>query len=129
MEDLLQKPDPFGKTPLIDFKTSGILKIEGRSIIENVIDHYRPGLNWIRDFIETSPVLITVNISLEYFNTGSSKMILCAFKLLESGYHSGKTRVCVNWYHVEDDRDMYEAGYDYQSIVKIPFKIISLVEK
>jgi hypothetical protein len=34
----------------------------------------------------------------------------------------------VNWYYEEDDEDMLEAGEDYESIIRVPFKMIEIVE-
>ncbi len=128
MKDLLLKPDAQGKTPLIDFKVSGELTIEGRSILENIIEYYQPALEWINGLIDSPPATIKLTIKLEYFNTRSSKMILNILKSLEGLYLRGKSNVSVNWLYGEDDQDMYEAGNDYQSIIKLPFKITSMVE-
>ena len=66
-----------------------------------------------------------VNIRLEYFNTSSSKCILDVFKKLEV-IHKAKNEVEVNWYYEEDDEDMLEAGEDYESIIRVPFKMIEI---
>jgi hypothetical protein len=68
-----------------------------------------------------------VNVQLEYFNTSSSKCILDVFKKLEA-INKGKSEVTVNWYYEEDDEDMLEAGEDYESIIRVPFKMIEIVE-
>ena len=68
-----------------------------------------------------------VSIQLEYFNTSSSKCILDVFKKLEN-LKKGKSDVVINWYYEEDDEDMLEAGEDYESIIKVPFKMIEIVD-
>jgi len=128
MKDLLLKPDSYGKTPLIDFKATGHLAIEGRSIIENVHDHYQPALDWINNPENSFPAELKLTVKLEYFNTRSSKMILNILKSLETVHHSRKSKVSVTWLYGEDDRDMFEAGNDYQSVVKLPFNIQALVQ-
>ena len=128
MKDLLINPDSQGKTPLIDFRASGELTIIGRSILENILEFYQPALDWINELNHAAPSTITLNVRLEYFNTRSSKLILNMLKSLEGLHLTGKSKVDVNWYYGENDRDMYEAGTDYQSIIKLPFKLISLVE-
>ncbi len=66
---------------------------------------------------------------MEYFNTSSSKCILDVFKKLENVFKKNNEEgVTINWYYEEDDEDMLEAGEDYQSILKIPFKMIELEE-
>jgi hypothetical protein len=66
-------------------------------------------------------------VQLEYFNTSSSKCILDVFKKLEA-INKGENDVLINWYYEEDDEDMLEAGEDYESIIRVPFKMIEIVE-
>jgi len=116
------------KTPTVDMNVeSGIIEIKGRSIPENSIDFYRPVVEWLDKYAESPAPETKVNIQLEYFNTSSSKCILDVFKKLEQVYKkNGDKGVVINWYYEEDDEDMLEAGEDYQSILKIPFKMIEL---
>lgn len=116
------------KTPTVTLNpTTGILDIKGRSIPENSIEFYRPIVEWLDEYGKT-PVSATVfNVKLEYFNTASSKCILDVFKKLEVIKKSGAD-VTINWHYEEDDEDMLEAGEDYASIIKVPFKMITLDE-
>jgi hypothetical protein len=116
------------KTPTVDMNVeSGIIEIKGRSIPENSIDFYRPVVEWLDKYAESPAPETKVNIQLEYFNTSSSKCILDVFKKLEQVFKkNGDKGVVINWYYEEDDEDMLEAGEDYQSILKIPFKMIEL---
>jgi len=66
-------------------------------------------------------------VKLEYFNTSSSKCILDVFKKLEM-IHKAKNDVEIKWYYEEDDEDMLEAGEDYESIIRVPFEMIEIVE-
>jgi len=115
------------KTPNIRFDgNQGLIEIKGRSIPENSIEFYKPLVDWL-DLYSQSPKQTTkVNIQLEYFNTSSSKCILDVFKKLES-IHKSNREVVINWYYEEDDEDMLEAGEDYESIIRIPFKMIEIV--
>ncbi len=116
------------KTPTVKFDAeSGLLEIKGRSIPENSIEFYKPIVDWLEEYSDNSKELTQVNIQLEYFNTSSSKCILDVFKKLE-GIHKGKSEVVINWYYEEDDEDMLEAGEDYESIIRVPFKMIEIVE-
>ena len=36
--------------------------------------------------------------------------------------------VVILWYYEEEDDDMLEAGEDYQSIIKVPFKMVEMTE-
>ncbi len=116
------------KTPDITFNAeSGKLQIEGKSIPENSIEFYKPLVAWLDEYGKNPVETTEVNIKLEYFNTSSSKCILDVFKKLEAIYKQNH-KVEINWYYEEDDEDMLEAGEDYQSILKIPFKMIEMEE-
>ena len=114
------------KTPTVEFDAvSGKIEIKGRSIPENSIEFYKPLVDWLDQYAESPSAKTEVNIQLEYFNTSSSKCILDVFKKLEV-VHKANKEVVINWYYEEDDEDMLEAGEDYQSILKIPFKMIEI---
>ncbi|NBC83217.1 MAG: DUF1987 domain-containing protein [Bacteroidetes bacterium] len=116
------------KTPSVSFDAAkGVLEIKGRSIPENSIEFYKPLVDWLEDYTDTPNKTTKVNVQLEYFNTSSSKCILDVFKKLES-IHKGKGEVQINWYYEEDDEDMLEAGEDYESIIRVPFKMIEIVD-
>ena len=116
------------KTPTVNFDAgTGIVEIKGRSIPENSIEFYRPLVEWLDNYSNEPQNLTTVNIQLEYFNTSSSKCILDVFKKLEA-IKKSRNEVIINWYYEEDDEDMLEAGEDYESIIRIPFKMIEIVD-
>lgn len=116
------------KTPLVNFDSnSGVLEVKGRSIPENSIEFYKPLVDWLEEYSDTPYDKTVVNIHLEYFNTSSSKCILDVFKKLEA-IHKNNNDVNINWYYEEDDEDMLEAGEDYESIIRVPFKMIEIVD-
>ena len=128
MEPISIKGTP--KTPEVNFDAeTGLVEIKGRSIPENSIEFYKPLVDWLDSYKEIPTQDTKVNIQLEYFNTSSSKCILDVFKKLEEIFTKNEeTGVVINWYYEEDDEDMYEAGEDYQSILKIPFSMIEMEE-
>ncbi len=114
------------KTPSVKFDSKqGLIEIKGRSIPENSIEFYKPLVDWLEQYAAEPAQKTNVNINLEYFNTSSSKCILDIFKKLEAIYKA-KNEVIVNWHYEEDDEDMLEAGEDYESIIRIPFKMIEV---
>lgn len=120
--------DGTAKTPTVKFDAStGIMEIKGRSIPENSIEFYKPMVDWLEEYSKSSVAKTQVNVQLEYFNTSSSKCILDVFKKLEA-INKGGSEVLINWYYEEDDEDMLEAGEDYESIIRVPFKMIEIVE-
>ncbi|MDA3882786.1 MAG: DUF1987 domain-containing protein [Bacteroidales bacterium] len=122
------KIDGSPKTPEVNFDyQTGLIEIKGRSIPENSIEFYKPMIDWLEEYTNSPQDKTTVQIQLEYFNTSSSKCILDVFKKLEGISKNGK-EIEINWYYEEDDEDMLEAGEDYQSIIRIPFKMIEIEE-
>jgi hypothetical protein len=120
--------DGSSKTPSIMFDADkGMLEIKGRSIPENSIEFYKSLVDWLDEYSQSPAASTSVKIQLEYFNTSSSKCILDVFKKLESICKNGND-VVINWYYEEDDEDMLEAGEDYESILKMPFKMIEIVD-
>jgi hypothetical protein len=116
------------KTPAVEFDPQkGVLEIKGRSIPENSIEFYKPLVDWLEEYSDAASTKTMVNVHLEYFNTSSSKCILDVFKKLES-IHKSNNEVLINWYYEEDDEDMLEAGEDYESIIRVPFKMIEIVD-
>jgi hypothetical protein len=114
------------KTPTVNFDgENGKIEIKGRSIPENSIEFYKPLVDWLEEYMKSPKDMTEVDIQLEYFNTSSSKCILDVFKKLETMYKGGN-EVVINWHYEEDDEDMLEAGEDYQSIIKIPFKMMEI---
>lgn len=126
MEPILYEGTP--KTPSVNFDADkGIVEIEGRSIPENSVEFYKPLVDWLEQYKENAQSNTKVIIKLEYFNTSSSKCLLDVFKKLEA-IHKAKNPVEIHWYYEEDDEDMLEAGEDYESIIRVPFKMIEMVE-
>jgi len=116
------------KTPSVNLDPeSGVIEIKGRSIPENSIEFYRPIVEWLDQYAKNPNKKTIVNVQLEYFNTSSSKCILDIFKKLES-LKKARNEVVINWYYEEDDEDMLESGEDYESIIRVPFKMIEIVE-
>ena len=126
MEPIIIEGTP--KTPTVHFDSSqGVFKLEGRSIPENSVEFYKPLVDWLDQYKEKPLPKTTVEVKLEYFNTSSSKCILDVFKKLEM-IHKAKNDVEIKWYYEEDDEDMLEAGEDYESIIRVPFEMIEIVE-
>lgn len=105
---------------------NGIIRLEGRSIPENVIDFYQPILNWIDKYAEAPREKTEAHFKLEYFNTSSSKRLFDIMKKIENiaVKHPGVS-VSLNWYYEEDDEDIYFAGNDYKALItKVDFNLI-----
>lgn len=69
---------------------------------------------------------VTMNITLEYFNTGFSKYLLMLFiKLAKYNFK----KIDINWFADEDDSEIKEAGEMFQEITKLTFNYRPLPKK
>jgi len=115
------------KTPDVKFiADAGTLEISGKSIPENSFGFYQPLLSWIDNYAAAPLAKTQIKVSLEYFNTSSSKCLLDIFRKLETLKKSGKSSIEVLWYYESDDEDMMEAGQDYDSLVDLQFQLIKI---
>ncbi|MFC2086311.1 DUF1987 domain-containing protein [Bacteroidota bacterium] len=106
---------------------TGFIVITGKSTHEDPIAIYKSLHDWLRKYAHKPTHNTVVEVHLEYFNTSSSKCLLDAFKILESIHHNkDNALVIINWYYKENDYDLKEAGEDYQDMVKVPFKLVSI---
>jgi hypothetical protein len=114
-------------TPDINFDLEkGELTISGRSIPENSIEFYNPLFAALDKYI-TNPNkknATILNIQLEYYNSSSSACLLSVFKKLEKA----GLPVNINWLYEENDEDILAAGKNFEGMVDLPFKMISVSE-
>jgi hypothetical protein len=108
------------KTPEVSFNTNGRLKISGRSIPEDPTVFYDQLFEWMYFYCQEPSDVTTLDIELEYFNSGSSKAILHILRALVDISKKGK-RLSVNWYYEEGDDDIMERGEYYESILDFKF--------
>jgi hypothetical protein len=121
MEDL--RIEQTGSTPLIDFKITGQLCIEGKSIPENTPAFYKPAFDWIEQYQNYRTSKIKLDIKMEFFNTSSSKCILDILKGIEILKKQG-AEVSVNWYYNDEDENLLDCGEDFAQIIHIDFNFI-----
>ena len=111
------------KTPLISLDVSGKFRIEGRSIPEDASLFYSRVVEWIEKYLNLKNQQTTLEISLEYLNSGTSKYILQILKLLNEPKSEGHNLI-VNWYYEVGDDDILERGEYYSSILGIDIHFI-----
>jgi hypothetical protein len=128
METLSIEGTPKTPTIVLDFD-KGTLLLKGRSIPENSVEFYAPLLDSLDKYMANPQPTTAVDIHLEYFNTSTSKCILDIFKKLENIHKSGNSQVLVNWHYEEEDEEMLVVGEEYQTIVKVPFKMVLVDEE
>lgn len=112
------------KTPKVVFDyENGELLIEGISIPENTTGFYENILKWVENYQKQPQPKTTLTLKLEYFNTSTSVVLLSLLKKFKQIKNSD---LKVIWYYEEEDLEMEEVGEDYQSIIKIPFELVSV---
>jgi len=117
-----------GNSPTFDFNyEKGELEIKGRSYPENAFGIYEPALQWLEEYTKNPKTLTTMNFSLEYFNTSSSKVILEIFTRLKI-LHTGGNTIIVKWHYEEVDSKLREEGEIFGELVKFPIEFVVLKE-
>ncbi|CAN7560656.1 MULTISPECIES: DUF1987 domain-containing protein [Duganella] len=100
-------------SPEIDFRfDQHTLSIKGESYPENAAAFYGPLIARVQAFLDgCKDSSITVNVSLAYFNSSSTKMLFAFFDALNKAAIAGN-HVRLNWYHDEDDDTILEFGQE-----------------
>jgi hypothetical protein len=108
-------------SPLVNLDTKKeYFEIKGRLIPEDPNKFFNPIIEWCENYIKDPNPQTTINLSIEYTNTSSSKALLQVLKIFEK-LNMVDSSVSVNWFFV--DEDMMETAQDYKSILKMPIRI------
>lgn len=102
-------------------KENSVFEISGKSLPENVLEFYRPVMDWLQEYRKDPGPKTGLTLKLIYFNTASSKMILDILMVLEEMAEAGH-EVVVRWMSLKSDEDMQEAGKEYEEMVDVPFE-------
>ncbi len=112
------------RTPEVKFDLlNNSLSISGQSNPEDAIAFYQPLLLWVDNYIASKPAMTELNVKLDFFNTPSSRMILDIFKKMKA-LNETENALVINWYYLEDDEDLEEAGNSYSYILGLKFNMI-----
>ena len=103
------------ETPRVDFNAkSGLLKLEGRSWPEDVSPFYTPLVEWFAEYVNSPSEQTDFYVTLEYFNSATSKMIYKLFTSLVGLANKG-SKVTIHWCYQADDEEMQEIGEEYRA--------------
>ncbi|MBN1250488.1 MAG: DUF1987 domain-containing protein [Bacteroidales bacterium] len=100
-----------------------VFEIVGKSCPENVVEFYKPILDWFDKYSENPNEKTIFEFKLEYYNTASSKMLYVVMQKLEHIKEKGK-EVHVRWFYPDDDEALEEAGEEYKELIDLPFELI-----
>lgn len=93
---------------------SGQVFIRGRSLPEDTLQFYAPFRTWLNDQYLPNKDGIELILSMEYFNTATSRILLDLMRNLDM--ISGMKKVKVIWVYESDDMDMEETGNDFANL-------------
>lgn len=96
-------------------------EISGKSLPEDVVEFYKPVMEWLHKYRENPNARTELNLKMIYFNTASSKMIMDILMVLEEMVEEGH-EVLVRWHSKKSDEDMQEAGLEYEEMLDVPFE-------
>ncbi len=113
------------KTPSISLDSNGIIKIEGRSIPEDAELFFRDIVTWMNTYVESNSKATRVDLSFEYLNSGTSKVILQMLKSLKDLCANGHV-LTVNWFYEEGDDDILERGEYYASLLDLKINFVEV---
>jgi len=108
-------------TPSILLDPGGYLKFSGRSIHEDPDEFFNPIVKWIKNYCSNPPVdETTMDVELEYFNSGSAKFLLTILQLLVVHLNKNHSLI-INWCYETGDDDILERGEYYSSLLNKKF--------
>lgn len=103
-------------SPEIDFQfDQNVLTFRGESYPENAAAFYAPIIEQLRAYLAScNDADITVEVTLTYFNSSSTKVLFSVFDALDEAASSGN-RVLVRWYRDAEDETILEFGEELQA--------------
>ena len=103
-------------SPEVDFKfDQNVLTLRGESYPENAAAFYAPVIERLRTYLAAcQDTSITVDVTLTYFNSSSTKMLFSVFDALDEAASSGN-QVLVNWFRDAEDETILEFGEELQA--------------
>lgn len=106
--------------------------IEGKSMPENVLEFFKPIIEWLDKYDELYIVnrlinSLTVEVKLEYYNTATAKYLADIFGRFKK-WTKYVERLSINWYYNEYDDVMLEDGKDLSFAVGIPMEFIEIAD-
>ena len=113
-------------SPEILLNPEGMIRIRGRSIHENMFEFFKPVEDWVNEYIRNPADVTCVDMSLEYFNSASAKLLIQLFQKISHVQLRNK-KFIVNWYYEEGDEDIFERGEYFSSVLNIPFNFIRVI--
>ncbi|MFT5820245.1 MAG: hypothetical protein ACI8ZM_001484 [Crocinitomix sp.] len=107
------------ETPSVELDhTTGIFKMEGRSLPENAFEFYTPVVNWMKTYGQNPLPLTHFILEIEYLNSGSLKQIFRILYMLEDLIELG-SEAKITWKYNKGDELMLEKGKEFKQFLEI----------
>jgi hypothetical protein len=114
------------ETPEVSFNLENReFAIIGRSLPEDAFSFYKPIIDWVKDYNEHSLSQVNMTIHLDYFNSSSGRYIMEMLVALENS-KSAASKLSITWFSDQDDELMIEKGEEFQSLIDLPFQLVSV---
>ncbi|ASL46915.1 hypothetical protein bAD24_III05955 [Burkholderia sp. AD24] len=103
-------------SPEVDFQfDQNMLTFRGESYPENAAAFYAPIIEQLRAYLAAChDAVITVEVTLTYFNSSSTKMLFSVFDALDQAASAGN-QVLVRWFRDAEDETILEFGEELQA--------------
>lgn len=99
--------------PLVIFNPeSGMLKMEGVAIPENIKEFAEPILEWLSSYCSSPNTVTELNLFFEYLNTAATKFIFHVCEILNNSHRKNNCRVKLVWKYHRGDLEMLELGQE-----------------
>ena len=116
---------PTKDTPEIILNPDGMIKIRGRSRIEDTNEFFKQIEVWIDEYICNPADITCVDFHLEYISTNNQKFYITLINKIKPIKLKNKKYI-INWYYDEGDEDILEKGEFISSVVEIHFNFIMI---
>jgi hypothetical protein len=127
MPELLIKATKRTPFVVVDF-TAGLIELRGNSIPENPSEFFIRIDKALNEYVKAPAPKTTANISLNIFNTSTSKWLLYLLLRLKELAKPEKQEVIINWYYEKGDDDSLEAGKGFMTLMRFPINLLEMEE-
>ncbi|MGC7873024.1 DUF1987 domain-containing protein [Desulfosporosinus sp. SYSU MS00001] len=111
-------------TPLVDFDSDrGLLVLKGQSYPEDPFAFFKPIIEWVKQYLASNPKTVSLEFTLTYINTSSSKCIMMLLDVLEESFDNGLT-IDLKWFCNEENEYEQECAQEFQEDYTFPFEIV-----
>jgi hypothetical protein len=127
MQELIIEPTK--SSPRIHFDpASNVLEMVGESYPENASKFYAPVFEWLTSYLAgLGEEPVTMNLTISYFNSSSSKALMNLFDMLDEACRVGR-RITVNWRFDPENETALECGEEFkEDVCDLPFNLVATV--